>query len=260
MQDGVTEDLRDWTEREPRTLPERRRATEISNKFYSRVLQCPTMTRMRDRDVRRRLKQELQVLIDDDAVILDELGVCQGIVRADVVLVNGDLHAFEIKSASDTLQRLSGQMTAYNRVFDGVTLVTCGNHLARALGAVPEWWGVLEASANHGEIVLSELRPAAKNPQVDAAALAELLWRDEAIVILEARGLDHGIRSKPRRALWARIASELPLAELQRLVRERLKRRIWRSDGQRRPDDATFRPSATSSDCRDRIRGEHSSR
>ena len=123
---------------------------------------------MRDLDVRRRLKQDLQRGLENDAVILDELGVCQGVVRADVVLVNGSLHAFEIKSASDTLQRLSCQMIAYNRVFENVTIVTSGNHLAGALAAVPDWWGILEATAiADGDVVLSEIRPAAKNSQVD---------------------------------------------------------------------------------------------
>src|SRR5437870_1316464 len=131
----------------------------------------PPMT-MRDLDVRRRLKRDLIKRLEDDDVILDELGVCQGIVRADVVLVNGNLHAFEIKSASDTLQRLNSQMIAYNRVFENVTIVTSGNHLVGVLDAVLHWWGVIEAIATAtGDVALSEIRPAAKNPQVDPATL-----------------------------------------------------------------------------------------
>jgi hypothetical protein len=51
------------------------------------------------------------------------------------------------------------------------------------------------------------------------------LWRDEVIEILKRRGLDRGIRTKPRRYAWERAASALTLADLSSEVRLALKRR-----------------------------------
>jgi hypothetical protein len=43
------------------------------------------------------------------------------------------------------------------------------------------------------------VRSAGPNPAPDPRAMAEFLWRDDALALLEARGAARGMRGKPRR-------------------------------------------------------------
>ena len=192
---------------------------------------------MRDMDVRKTLHALLNRTHagDPDTLILDEVGLCQGHVRVDVAVVNGALTGYEIKSDRDTLDRLPGQVEAYSKVLDYAALVVGEEHAGHIHSVIPAWWGVLVATSRpDGAVVLAEVAPPRVNPSPDPYAIAQLLWRPEALAALEARGLDQGVRSKPRRYLWARLAEQVPLAELRELVRSALKAREgWLSDSPR---------------------------
>jgi hypothetical protein len=186
---------------------------------------------MRDIDIRRRLRSDERLHPSDpDTRIVEELGLCQGIARVDLAVVNGTIHGYEIKSERDNLARLPGQAEIYSRVLDYVTIVTAPTHANNVRKAVPEWWGIWAVADRRGEIRLEELRNAARNPGVSAVALAQLLWRNEALQALVDRGLATGIRSRSRRELWSRLVSELTLEELGNTVRESIKSRgaDWR--------------------------------
>lgn len=58
--------------------------------------------------------------------------------RADLLVIDKALWAFEIKSAADRLDRLEGQVDAYLQRFDKVTVVVDAVHEAAALAAVPQ--------------------------------------------------------------------------------------------------------------------------
>jgi hypothetical protein len=60
---------------------------------------------------------------------------------------------------------------------------------------------------------------------VQPLAVAQLLWRAEALEVLRHRGLHRGLSSATRWRLWERLAEQLPLLELQVEVRSRLKAR-----------------------------------
>src|SRR5690242_4147837 len=77
-----------------------------------------TEPRMLDRDIRKALRERLVAEHGPEALIVDEFALCEGLVRADVCLVNGALSGFEIKSAADSLGRLPAQIAGYSRVFD----------------------------------------------------------------------------------------------------------------------------------------------
>lgn len=191
---------------------------------------------MRDRDIRSALKLRLRQEHgnESDTLLLDELGLCTGNARVDVAVVNGAINGFEIKSERDTLQRLPHQVEIYSRTLDTVTIVVGGNHLENVLNLVPEWWGVERAYYGDGDSILFEpLRPALKNTSVDAYSLVQLLWRDEALKILTQLNLEKGMLSKPRKAIWKKLAESNSVAELNEFVRRELKARInWRSDAQ----------------------------
>lgn len=186
---------------------------------------------IRDIDIRRRLHAEMRRLhaAEVGTLIVDELGLCQGVARVDLAVVNGSLHGYEIKSECDTLERLPGQRDVYSRALDFVTIVTSTKHAKKIRDSVPRWWGVWAARSSTAGIVLRQVRRPRQNPGVDARAVVELLWRHEALEELESRALAKGLRGKPRGELWARLADSMPLAELCTVVRERLKRRQgWR--------------------------------
>lgn len=151
----------------------------------------------------------------------------------DVAVVNGSFGGYEIKSDRDTLGRLPVQVEQYSAVLDYAVLVVGRRHVEKAVRMVPVWWGVMVAepgSTESAPAVLTQFRPAEQNPSVDPQRLVQLLWRDETLAELEERGLAQSCRSKPRQALWERLAASLPPDELRAVVRERLKSRPgWRS-------------------------------
>lgn len=168
---------------------------------------------------------------EPDTLILDELGLCQGDARIDVAVVNGAINGYEIKSESDTLERLPRQCEVYNKVFDTVTILTASRFIEGIIDIIPEWWGVTRVEMEEDGVVhFYPFRDPQRNTQIDPFAVAQLLWRDEALGILKERGLQKGLVSKPRNVLWDALAKQLPLKELQDEVRRCLKARPrWRA-------------------------------
>lgn len=191
---------------------------------------------MNDYQIRTALKQKLfsRHLSDPDTIIFDELGLRHGLARIDLVVVNSILHGFELKSDRDTLARLPNQARIYNSVLDHVTLVVGNRHADKALAIVPEWWGMILVDKRQcGEIHFSEIRQPHNNPSPDILAIAKLLWRKEALVLLEEFGATDGFRYKPRSAIYARLVDVVDLDLLRSKVRYQLKNRTnWRSDEQ----------------------------
>jgi hypothetical protein len=187
---------------------------------------------MRDADIREALRTRIdaQFADDPDTLVVDELALVFEDARVDVAVVNGALYGFEIKSERDTLARLPQQAFAYSRVFDHVAIVTGPKHLASAAALVPEWWAIHAAEENGGTVAIVEHRAGVMNPSVDPIAIAQLLWRDEALEELQRRELGRGLSKKPRRELAEVLSRELALDELRDLVRNRLRSRSqWRT-------------------------------
>lgn len=187
---------------------------------------------MKDQDIRAALRRRFAVdhAGDDDTLVVEELGLCQGAGRVDLAVINGSMAGWEIKSARDTLDRLPGQIDIYAQVLDEVTLVASERHVAHALDVLPGWWGVEVAVAVNDEVLIEPARTGARNPDVRPLAVAQLLWRDEALGLLERLGLSGGLRSKPRAVLWDALATQVPERDLRRHVREALRARDrWRT-------------------------------
>lgn len=83
-------------------------------------------------------------LLNDDAVLINELPVDDFSRRADIVIANGKLLAFEIKSDYDNLERLEGQIETYLDYFDKVTLVCAAKFTSTALRKLPREVEILE--------------------------------------------------------------------------------------------------------------------
>jgi len=169
---------------------------------------------------------------DKELRIIEELGVLHGRVRIDVAVVNGIIHGYEIKSDRDTLERLPEQMTEFNAVFDRLTLVVGKKHLYRAIHIVPDWWGIIIAKIDtEGRVVFHTIREPDGNNEQDKVSIARLLWREEALRILEEHDQADGVRSKTREFVYERMASALDIETLKYKVRDVLlnSRGNWRS-------------------------------
>jgi hypothetical protein len=191
-----------------------------------------TEIRSRDPEIRAALRRRLELAHASDprSVVIDEFGVFHGHRRADLVAVNGALDGYEIKSDADTLERLSSQATMFSKVFDTMTLVCAPRHRTAARRRIPRWWGLIVATREREEITLDVVRPAQRNPAVDAELVARLLWRDEAISVLRAFHGD-GRADVLRRRELVPLLVELPIDLLRDHLRESIKSRVdWRAD------------------------------
>lgn len=195
-----------------------------------------------DRSIRSAFRDQLASKQKNfqQAKIIEELGLTHGSARIDIAVVTNTIHGYEIKSDLDTLFRLPGQMDIFNSVLDRITLVVGKNHLLEAIRIVPEWWGITIAKVKgtNGVVSFCTIRDADENPHKDSFAIASLLWREEALDILEEINEARGLRSKPRKMLYERLAAVMDQEMLRERVRWCLASRIgWRSVTPHKQDD-----------------------
>jgi hypothetical protein len=181
---------------------------------------------------------------------LEEFALQGGVNRADLAVLNGISHGYEIKSDRDTLLRLPKQVEAYNAVFERSTLVVASRHLsaARSILRPWPWWGIVRVECRPlSGIQLERIRQARPNPAPDSEAIASLLWRPEALYLLSSLGLDSGVRSKAMPFLIARLAETLDPERLATYVRQAIRARgDWRSAARLRQCDGTSQPLSSS--------------
>lgn len=185
--------------------------------------------------IRSALKKDLERrhARDDELRIIEELGVRHGTARIDIVVINGIMHGYEIKSDRDTLERLPEQMNEFNDVFDRLTLVVGKRHLYDAINLIPDWWGIMIAKVDrNNKVIFHTIRKAEDNKKQVGISIARLLWREEALQILEEKNKATGVRSKPRESIYERLANTLNVDTLKEKVRYTLlvSREDWRSD------------------------------
>ncbi len=182
---------------------------------------------LRDTDIRHVLRAALlnQHRGETETVLVEELGLCRGRVRVDMAVVNGVLHGYEIKSDRDSLRRLATQVGCYNKVLDRATLVVGERHFRDARSLVPAWWGITRAVAAPDGLALQIDRVGECNPERDPRAIVELIWREDAVDLLELRGIARGVRGRSRRVIWDRICEHFNLEEIAEVAREHIRAR-----------------------------------
>ncbi|PBJ14362.1 sce7726 family protein [Flavobacterium sp. ACN6] len=185
---------------------------------------------MKDPCIRELLRTtELKHYIDDnDSKIVEELSLPVAKARIDIAVINGSLHGYEIKSASDTLQRLPAQIEAYTKVFDFLSIVTEEKYGQKILDYVPDWIGVLICNEKNGVKSINELRKPIKNESRESIYIAKLLWREELMECLEE--LQIKFRKKDRNWLLCEaLSSNLDTDSISAIVRNKLKKReTWK--------------------------------
>lgn len=187
-----------------------------------------------DTTIRSALKKKLKNrhAKDKKVRIIEELGIRHGAARVDIAVINGFMHGYEIKSDRDTLQRLPEQMHVFNSVFDKITLVVGKNHLYDAINIVPDWWGITVAKINTNDsVIFNVIRRGENNKDQDGVSVANLLWRKEALGILEEMGEAQGLYSKPRSFIYEKLSTVCDRKTIRKRVREAIfLREDWRHD------------------------------
>jgi hypothetical protein len=191
-----------------------RRASKPKPKFVTR-----------DGDIRSVLLGDLgkKYPDSDHDLILEEFG-CNS-ARIDVAVINGALHGYEIKSDSDTTDRLEAQIYAYCGVFDFITVV-CGKRLESSIRAKnPQTCGITLATCSDGAVSLREIRKPRKNPSQRNLDLARMMWRSEALRCLRIHGYTHINSRNHAEEIWQAAAECLSVEVLSEAARLAIKAR-----------------------------------
>lgn len=170
-------------------------------------------------------KTELLQYIDDpNSKVVDELKLPITKSIIDIAVINGHLHGYEIKSASDTLQRLPNQLVAYEKIFDFITVVTEKKHYNKIYNVIPDWVGIGLCYATDGQRAFELLRPPVFNNNKEGFFIAKLLWHEELISILS----EFKVPFKKNMRNWIlceTLAKHLDTDSLCNVVRQQLKKR-----------------------------------
>lgn len=187
---------------------------------------------MREAEIKTLLVKRLLSTRDlvGDAVLINEFTVEAApyrLRRADLVVANGHLHAFEVKSAGDTLARLDGQIQSYLRSFDKVSVVAAPCHAEEVATRTPLNVAIFIAETAGGAPRLRLVRRGRQKPVKDKAALVAMLRVDELRELLLARDFA-GVSRKTRDDL-VDLAVGLPCHTLRAAVLAGIKARYRES-------------------------------
>lgn len=188
-----------------------------------------------DADIRKLLfnsfLKEQDYIKESDTVIINELDVCAGVSRADIAVINGKIHGYEIKSKQDNLERLPSQIESYNLIFDTMTIVTYESHLKKVKEIIPKWWGIKCVYEKNGDVMIKNIRKPKENNNINIQNVAMLLWKDEMIdLILSHSNITKGYKSKTRYDLSQLIKQNIDGNTVQEYVRNVLKTRTnWKA-------------------------------
>jgi len=204
---------------------------------------------MNDADIRQSFhrKRLRQQHAQEDTLVIDELGLNHGKCRADIAVVNGHLIGYEIKSDRDSLYRLNEQVKSYNTVFDKLYIIVGERYSNSIQEHIPKWWGIIvSVRGSRGAVNFNIIRKAQKNKSTNPLSIARLLWRNEAVEILEQKKMPPKVLRQPRAVLYKHLVEMLNACELQKTVREYLKKRKnWRCPELPSQYDDLCQPAAT---------------
>ena len=190
------------------------------------------LRRLTELELRNALRERLRTGLTEDAQIIEELGIERGSARIDLAIVNGALIGYEIKSDFDSLDRLANQMHAYHRVFDELSIVTTPQFVPQVEQLLPFWWGVLQAVCDGaGVVCLEVVRTPSANPRQEALSLLGLLWRDEAVALLDQHSATKAKSKLTRTMLYEQLAGLADLSTVRDWVSHALRHRgEWRTN------------------------------
>lgn len=159
----------------------------------------------------------------NDSVLISELTVGNWTRRTDIVLANGSLWGFELKSESDSLTRLAGQVETFSNYFEKLIVVVAARFEEKAQKLLEEssaknvgLW--VESNQKIKERIRPVLQPLKSQAAIDLMTVVELRR------VLSQNGVR--ISGACRRAELVETALELPAAVLAAAARFAIKNRF----------------------------------
>lgn len=159
-----------------------------------------------------------------DAVLINEMVVANWSRRTDLTVVNGKLHAFEIKSDLDNLQRLNGQVTTYLSQFDKVTVVTTPRFINAMKQIIPDEVELWEISEINSMSYIRVVKKGRTRLITNKRILCGFLLKNELVAFLKMNSITSSL-DMPRDILIELIESLLPAKKLKDFVLYALKLR-----------------------------------
>lgn len=132
---------------------------------------------LNDKNIRHFLKSRLQN--SNVLAIKEELRIVHNRAIADIVTLGQILHCYEIKGDTDSLSRIKNQIFYYNQTFDKITVVVTERKKNTVKSIIPDFWGIILATAVENRISFTYLRAAKKNPQLEKYNILFSLWKNE---------------------------------------------------------------------------------
>lgn len=200
-------------------------------------------------EIRETVRQEILSRLPLKSLIVDEFVIGE-FGRIDIAAISDGLFGYELKSDLDSLARLPRQMEAFGKVFDFCTLVVTPRHLGKARHVLKRSWGlaIVERSED-GILSYRQIRKAKPARGQDKIVLAELLWREELLRLLDSMGASRGLRKATRPELAERLATLASRDELRRVVSTTLmERQGWRDEKALDEGDVKWQRANASSD------------
>lgn len=162
-------------------------------------------------------------MIYDDTVVVSEMPVVHMSRRADIVVANGHLVGFEIKSDGDRTSRLLGQLEAYQRAFEGIVIVTGAKHLEKCLRIAAPSVGVVAVDRIDGNSPKARMVRKPHLRKMSAESAIRHMRVDDLYVL--TRSLDINPDGARDRYTLEGLARNVPLADLRRAALSAIKRR-----------------------------------
>ncbi len=188
---------------------------------------------MTDRIIRTAFHKSILSVAHEDknTIVLDELGLKNGEIRADIAVLNGKLIGYEIKGERDTLIRFTPQVLAYSEIFENAFIIAAEKHLSKIRELIPEWWGIyVITTSQSGEIEFLQERKSTYNEGRSTYCIAQLLWKNEAAEILSSR-YNQVVKSRyTRQQLYSLLEEVSDVKSITEIVLNYLKKREgWRT-------------------------------
>ena len=104
--------------------------------------------------------------------------------HADMLIINSDLHALEIKSDLDDLKKLFSQIDDYSKTFNRVSVVLTPKHIDEARFILPQSIGILLISDRNS---ISVIRKAKTRTNLDKESVLKFLSKNEICKLINIK-------------------------------------------------------------------------
>lgn len=172
---------------------------------------------LNEQDIKAAVLEKLRNrLVGHDAVLINEMVFGSGNRRADLVLVNGHIQAFEIKSDLDTLRRLSGQLSDYASKFDKITLVVSSRYVDQALES-DDRVGVWEALLVKDKVLIRIRRAGRIQTVSDHNTVCDFMLKSELVNLLRSQNIlaDYKLASRDQ---LVELCTQIPIGYIRKVA------------------------------------------